>query len=93
MGRSTVKRVSKLTFKKCRQLNAAFAGSTRLRLHIDENEEEQTLVYDYYKGTFLTFMREQNNSPSSIEAKREVVWETGQAIKEMHDNGWMHVGN
>ena len=37
-------------------------------------------------------MQTQNNSPASMAAKKEVIWQTGLAIEEMHEKGWMHVG-
>jgi hypothetical protein len=86
-----LKRVSKATFHKSRQHLSLFSGSTRLRLHVDGNEEELTLVYKWYKGNFFSFMKEYNLSPP-IEASNKVLLETGKGINEMHVNGWMHMG-
>lgn len=73
-------------------LNSSFAGSKRLRLHIDESEREQTLVYEYLRGNLFTFMQNHNHSPASMAAKKKIMWGTALAVEEMHDKGWMHIG-
>ncbi len=78
-------------YKKCQRLNARFAGSRRLRLHIDENEEERTLVYKYLKGNLFHFMNAYNGQPD-MEATLQVMWETGKAVEELHEKNIMHMG-
>ena len=84
--------MSEGAFNKYRQLRASFAGSRRLRLHGDENEDEYTLVYDYFTGSLLDFVRAYNTQLTNQTAT-QIMWEIGKAIEEMHDQNIMHVGN
>ena len=83
--------MSQHAYEKCQQLNAKFGGSCRLRLHIDENEEERTLIYDYFRGNLFHFMNAYNQIPP-INATKQIMWETGKALEEMHREKVMHVG-
>ena len=86
-----LKRMSKNAYEKCQQLNAKFAGNRHLQLHIDENEEERTLIYDYFRGNLFHFMNAYNQVPP-VEATHQIMWETGKALEEMHREKMMHIG-
>lgn len=91
-GQSVIlKRVSEHVYGMCQKLNARFAGSRRLRLHIDQNEEERTLVFDHLRGNLFHFMNAYNQVPP-VEITNQIMWEIGKALEEMHDGKMMHAG-
>jgi hypothetical protein len=66
-------------------LKSEFAGSGRLRMHIDYNQEERVLVYKYFRHTLLALVMEYPDFPAA-EIKK-ILRYTGEAIKELHDKG------
>ena len=59
-------------------------------MHIDYNQEEHILVYQYFRHTLLALITEYPNFPSA-EIKK-ILRHTGEAVKEFHDKGWIHIG-
>lgn len=45
------------------RLGDEFAGSRRLRMHVDVNEEENALIYSYFKSTLLALIQEDPKFP------------------------------
>ncbi|TAQ90759.1 hypothetical protein B7494_g934 [Chlorociboria aeruginascens] len=86
-----LKTVPRNIYKNLQSVNLAFAGSSRVRLHIDVNKKDRTFVYEYLRGSFKDFAATLDNSPASIAAKRKVMWQTALALREMHeDHNRMH---
>jgi serine/threonine protein kinase len=59
-------------------------------MHIDYNQEERVLVYKYFRHTLLALIAERPHFPAA-EVKK-ILRYTGEAIKEFHDKGWIHLG-
>ncbi|WQF82771.1 Putative protein kinase [Colletotrichum destructivum] len=71
------------------RLAAEFAGSYSLRMHIDCNHDESTLVYPYYKTTLLSLI--QNDPEFPTLERKKILRHTGEAIQELHSKGWIHI--
>lgn len=59
-------------------------------MHIDYNEKELVLVYNYYKHTFLALLSHYPDFPPA-EIKK-ILRCTAEAVKELHDKDWVHIG-
>ncbi|KAJ0162091.1 Serine/threonine-protein kinase ppk4 [Colletotrichum tanaceti] len=84
-----VKRVPRPFYNMSLRLATEFAGSRRLRMHIDCNHDESVLVYPYYKSTLLSLIQNDPAFPT-LERKR-ILRHTGEAIQELHSKGWVHI--
>ncbi len=67
-----------------------FAGSRRLRLHVDSNQEEGILIYPYFKETLLALI--QNNPDLSDVERKKIIRCVGEALQEFHSRDWIHIG-
>lgn len=72
------------------RLVAEFAGSPRLRMHVDCSHDESVLVYPYYKSTLLSLI--QNDPEFPTLERKKILRHTGEAIQELHSKGWIHIG-
>ncbi|KAF2702783.1 kinase-like protein [Pleomassaria siparia CBS 279.74] len=70
-------------------LAAGFAGSRRLRMHMDCNQKEDLLVYPYFKGTLLAFLWEDPDLP--LLERKKTLRRVGEAIQELHGKDWIHI--
>lgn len=77
-------------FQLSRELKDEFAGTQKLRSHVDHNEQERILVYRYFSDTFLSLSRKHPNVPPR-EIKK-IMRSTAEAVKELHDKDWIHIG-
>lgn len=77
-------------FQLSQELAREFAGTRRLRLHVDYNEEEQTLVYEYFRHTFLALLNSYPDFP--LTEVKKILQYTGEAVKELHAKDWIHIG-
>lgn len=59
-------------------------------MHIDYNQKERILVYKYFRDTLLALITEYPDFPAG-EIKK-ILRYTGEAVKEFHDKGWIHIG-
>ncbi len=59
-------------------------------MHIDYNLEEQTLVYEYFRDDLLALVK--NNPEFPLRARKQILRETGKALKVLHDKNWIHIG-
>ena len=84
------KQESKSIFDLSRRLADEFAGSCRLRMPIDFNPEDRTVVYPYFTNTLLSLMRADPDFPPA--ELRKILRCVGEAIQEFHTNGWLHLG-
>lgn len=87
---SVTKRVSPSFFQLSQELRKEFPHSQNLRMHVDCNKREHVLMYHYYKHTFLALLRQYPNFPPT-EIKK-ILRCTAEAVKELHDKDWIHIG-
>lgn len=59
-------------------------------MHIDYNEKEHILVYNYYKHTFLALLSQYPDFPPA--EIKTILRCTTEAVKELHDKDWIHIG-
>lgn len=59
-------------------------------MHVDYNEKEHVLVYNYYRHTFLALLSHHRDFPPA-EIKK-ILRCTAEAVKELHDKDWIHIG-
>jgi len=59
-------------------------------MHIDYNQEERILVYKYFRHTLLALIMEYPDFP--VAEIKKILRRTGEAVKEFHDKGWIHIG-
>lgn len=85
-----VKRVPRQFYDLSQRLALEFDGSSRLRLHTDCNQEEGVLVFPYFKSTLLALI--QSNPQCSTEGRRKILRHVGEAIQELHNKDWIHLG-
>ncbi|KAF9731772.1 hypothetical protein PMIN06_011227 [Paraphaeosphaeria minitans] len=71
------------------RLAAEFAGSRRLRMHIDCNQEEGILVYPYFNDTLLALIQEDRDFP--LAERKKILRRAGEAIQELHGKDWIHI--
>ncbi|KAG9238291.1 kinase-like domain-containing protein [Amylocarpus encephaloides] len=83
------KRVSESFFTLSQNLKSEFAGTRRLRMHIDDNQEERILVYKYFRHTLLALITEYHDFPAA--ETKKILRYTGESVKEFHDKGWIHI--
>ncbi|KAM5476925.1 hypothetical protein MauCBS54593_000196 [Microsporum audouinii] len=84
-----LKRVSNSIFDLSLDLKQEFPESRRLRVHIDESEEEKVLIYEYFSDNLLSFIKKNPSLP--IEARKWILRELGQSLKEFHAKNWIHI--
>ncbi|KAH9220257.1 kinase-like domain-containing protein [Leptodontidium sp. 2 PMI_412] len=66
-----------------------FAGSRRLRMHIDCNEIEDILVYPYFRDTLLGIIQNDPDFPTT--ERKKILQRVGEAIQELHARDWVHI--
>ena len=85
-----LKRVPRPFYDLSLRFAAEFAGSRRLRMHIDCNQQEGILVYPYLRSTLLTLIQEDANFPPA--ERKKILRRVGEAIQELHAKDWIHIG-
>lgn len=85
-----MKSVSQSIFELCIQHKREFPDTRRIRMHIDYSEKENTLVYEYFKEDLLALM--QNNRDFPLVARKQILFEVGKALQELHAKNWIHIG-
>ncbi|KAI0009492.1 kinase-like domain-containing protein [Xylariaceae sp. FL0662B] len=83
------KRVSRPFYDLSLRLATEFAGSRRLRMHIDCNQEEGILVYPYFRGTLLALIQGDPDFPPA--ERKKILRCAGEAIRELHSKDWIHI--
>ncbi|OTA67314.1 kinase-like protein, partial [Hypoxylon sp. EC38] len=84
-----LKRVHESIFNQSLDLKRKFAQSHGLRMPVDYNESEHVLVFDYFRSTLLSLLHERPDL--SIEARKLILRQTGKALKDLHDENWIHI--
>jgi tRNA A-37 threonylcarbamoyl transferase component Bud32 len=59
-------------------------------MHIDCNQEELILIYPYLRDTLLALIKEDSELP--LLGRKTILRRVGEAIKELHDKDWIHIG-
>ncbi|KAI1263207.1 kinase-like domain-containing protein [Xylariaceae sp. FL1019] len=83
------KRVSESIFDLSLRLAAEFAGSRRLRMHIDCNQEQGILVYPFFRTTLLALLQDYPDFPP--QERRKILRRVGEGIQELHSKNWIHL--
>ncbi|EEH22249.1 serine/threonine protein kinase [Paracoccidioides brasiliensis Pb03] len=84
-----LKHVSPSIFEQSLELKQEFPETRRLRVHDDDNETEQILIYNHSSDNLLSLVK--NNPNMSIAPRKRILWELGQALKEFHAKNWIHI--
>ncbi|OTA31716.1 hypothetical protein BTJ68_08680 [Hortaea werneckii EXF-2000] len=84
-----VKRVTRPFYDLSKRLASEFGSSSRLRMHVDCNDEEAVLVFPYYETTLLALIQGDPEFPT--EGRMKVLRQVGEAIQELHRKDWMHL--
>ncbi|KAI7487523.1 kinase-like protein [Hortaea werneckii] len=84
-----VKRVTRPFYDLSKRLASEFGSSSRLRMHVDCNDEEAVLVFPYYETTLLALIQGDPEFPT--EGRMKVLRQVGEAIQELHSKDWMHL--
>jgi hypothetical protein len=82
--------MSKGVLEQSKELKAEFEGNTRFRFHVDENEAEEILVYEYFKDDLLALINGKRNIP--ITSRKWILREVGHALKDFHAKEWIDIG-
>ena len=85
-----LKPILKSIFELGQELKYKFRDNSRLRIYIDNNQEEHTLVYEYFKDNLLSVVK--NNPDLPFEVRKVVLRELGLALKDLHLKQWVHLG-
>ena len=85
-----LKPVSKSIFELSEELNTEFGNSCRIRTHVDYNEEERVIIYEYFKDNLLSLVK--NNPDLPTEARKFILRQLGLGLKDFHAKHWIHLG-
>lgn len=86
-----LKPTSPSIFEFSQELRERFGKNSRLRTHIDDNESENVLVYEYFRDNLLSFIKRTPNLP--IKERKFILHELGLGLNDMHRKNWIHLGN
>ncbi|TVY80611.1 Cell division control protein 2-like protein [Lachnellula suecica] len=84
-----LKRLPESFFELSQEHKRDFPDSRRIRLDVDYNEKEQTVVYEYFKTDLLALV--QNNADFPLAARKQILFEIGKALQELHGKNWIHI--
>ncbi|AEO62063.1 hypothetical protein MYCTH_2312992 [Thermothelomyces thermophilus ATCC 42464] len=84
-----LKRVSRPFYDLSQRLAAEFAGSRRLRIHVDSNQEEGILFYPYFRDTLLSLIQRDPDFP--VIERKKILRRVGEALQELHNKNWIHI--
>ena len=85
-----LKPVSQSIFDFLQDFKNEFGNNTRLRNHVDYNDQSNTFVYEYFKTNLFTLV---SNYPAlPIKARKAILKEVGLALNDMHTKKWIHLG-
>jgi serine/threonine protein kinase len=71
-------------------LKREFPDTRQLRTHVDANEDELTLVYEYFDHGLLSLV--QKSPRLSLKARKFILQQVGQAVECLHAKNWIHLG-
>ncbi|CAN8104129.1 unnamed protein product [Discula destructiva] len=58
-------------------------------MHVDYNEEERTLVYEYFRHTFLSLLHNHPHFP--LAEIKNILRYSREAVKELHSKDSIHI--
>ena len=70
-------------------LQREFSGTRRLRLVVDSSDEDNVLVYPYFRGSLFELI--EANPDLSLANRKEILWHLAEAIRELHSRDWIHL--
>jgi serine/threonine protein kinase len=85
-----LKPVSRSIFDLLQEFKDDFGDNPRLRIHVDDNEKENVLVYEYFKSDLLSLV--ENYPALPIEARKTILKEVGLGLNDIHTKHWIHLG-
>lgn len=85
-----LKPVSRSIFELSKELKHEFGSNCRIRTHIDHNEEERVLVYEYFKENLLSLVKNTPHLP--IQTRKFILRELGLGLRDVHTKHWIHLG-
>lgn len=85
-----MKPVSESIFEHPVTLKQAFPDTSQLRTHVDVNENDQVLIYEYLAHDLLNLVQKNTNLP--LKARKSILQEVGQAVEKLHAKHWIHLG-
>lgn len=59
-------------------------------MHVDYSEKEKIVVYEYFKEDLLALV--QNSPDFPLVARKQILFEVGKALQELHAKNWIHIG-
>ncbi|KAH9205834.1 kinase-like domain-containing protein [Leptodontidium sp. 2 PMI_412] len=83
-----LKSTSATIFQLLQKLKYEFE-STRFRHHIDANDDEMVLVYEWYKDDLLQLITKHPNI--TLTSRKWTLREIGEALKDMHAKEWVDI--
>lgn len=82
--------MSQSIFELCLQHKREFPDTRRIRMHVDHSEKEKTVVYEYFKEDLLALVQNKRDFP--LVARKQILFEVGKALQELHAKNWIHIG-
>lgn len=73
-----------------REFKAEFENQPRLRIHTDQIEQENIVVYEYFKTDLLALV--ENYPALPIAARKAILKEIALVLHDMHMKDWIHLG-
>ncbi|PSS13290.1 hypothetical protein M430DRAFT_105695 [Amorphotheca resinae ATCC 22711] len=84
-----LKPVSRSIFDLLQEFKDEFGNNPRLRIHVDDNEKESVLVYEYFKSDLLSLV--ENYPALPLEARKTILKEVGLGLNDIHAKHWIHL--
>ncbi|ESZ95675.1 putative serine/threonine protein kinase [Sclerotinia borealis F-4128] len=84
-----LKPVSRSIFEQSQELKQKFGNVRQIRHHVDEDEGNHVLIYDYAISNVLEMIHD--CPPLPLQARKTILKEVGLALKEMHARNWIHL--
>jgi len=72
------------------ELKSVFGDNCRIRMHVDHNEQEKVLVYEYFIDDLLYLVSNERGLP--IKVRKLILREVGLALRDLHRKHWIHAG-
>jgi serine/threonine protein kinase len=85
-----LKPVSRSIFDFLQEFKDEFGNNPRLRIHVDDNKNENVLVYEYFKSDLLSLV--ENYPVLPIEARKTILKEVGLGLNDIHTKHWIRLG-
>jgi serine/threonine protein kinase len=85
-----LKPVSESIFEHSLSLKREFPDTSQLRTHVDANEDESVLIYEYFTHDLLSLLQSDSNVP--VTARKLILREVGRAVEKLHAKHWIHLG-